>query len=553
MESKIKISEKGLLFKILIPLSGIFYGLSFPPVNLHYLIFVSFAVQIFIVSRSQNLRSAFIRSYMIFFIASLTAVSWISLSGMRENADRFLIAGGIFVLLVYPLFFVMPLIVFYKIKNRFKFRYGYLFSLILFPFIWTGFEYVSTIGQMNFPWLFAGNTLTYNPSKIQYAEITGVFGVSFWVCLVSVILYMLYFSIFEKKKSPFSAGNILLAAVLILIYFLPDLYNSEYSNGKNTSPSGSIKIGIIQPDVNPWIKWGGKQNDLIEDYVSQILRLHNEHPDAGLIILPETALPYYFRERYFDDKYLMLKNVCDSIKTPILIGTPDLEYYPDTADVPSDAKIMRSTGKKYDTFNSAVLFEPGKEKDEYQKHRKIKLVIGSERMPYQEVLPFTKSLIEWGVGLSSWQIGRDTNNFSLGNNVTFNTAICYESVYPEFFSRFVKKGADFCVIITNDGWWGSLFGTYQHNQFAVFRAIENRRWIARCANTGISDFISPYGEMFQQTKINEKAIIVRDIDLMNVETFYSQNGDLLARYCLYFSLLIFIFSFFIRIKNRLSP
>ena len=161
-----------MLYKILIPLAGIFFGLSFPPVDLSFLIFISFAIQIFVISRSKSFKSVFLRSYLIFLTASLIAVSWIMFSGMRENADRFLIAGGVFILLVYPLFFVMPMLVFYKIQSSFTFRFGFLISLILFPVIWTGFEYISTLGQINFPWLFAGNTMTYQPAKIQYAEIT---------------------------------------------------------------------------------------------------------------------------------------------------------------------------------------------------------------------------------------------------------------------------------------------------------------------------------------------------------------------------------------------
>ena len=211
---------------------------------------------------------------------------------------------------------------------------------------------------------------------------------------------------------------------------------------------------------------------------------------------------------------------------------------------------MKSSGLKYDTYNTAVLFEPDKDKDEFQKHQKIKLVVGSERMPYQELFPFSKQLIQWGVGISSWQIGRDTNNFKLKSGEIFNTAICYESVYPEFFANFVDNGAQFSVIITNDGWWGKLFGTYQHNMFAVFRAIENRRWIARCANTGISDFIDPEGNMYEKTEIDVKTNIVFDVGLRNEKTFYTMHGDLFAKICLVTGLIFFGMSFLIKRRKN---
>ncbi|MEP7145758.1 MAG: apolipoprotein N-acyltransferase [bacterium] len=527
-------------------LSGVCYGLSFPPVNLYFLIFFSFVLIIEIILKSKNLKHVILRVYTVLFVAGLIAISWIGLSGMRDNADSFLIIAGIFVLFVYPLFFIPPVILFYFVNKNFRSGNIKYFSLIVFPFLWTAFEYLQTLGQINFPWLFAGHTQTYNLNKIQFAEYTGVFGVSFWICAVSVVLYFIYHKLSEKSWKIISKKSIIFFLILAAIYFLPDFYN--IFNKNNFKDNGKIKVGIVQPNVDPWEKWAGKQNDLIYNYLEQIKKIYSENPGIQLIILPETALPYYFKERYFEDRYMMIKNLTDSINIPIMIGTPDLQYYEDQANAPNDAKIMKSSGLKYDTYNTAVLFEPGKDKNIYQKHHKIKLVIGSERVAYQEILPFAKSLVEWGVGLSSWQIGEDTNIFVLSDGVTFNTAICYESVYPEFFSGFVNKDADFSVIITNDGWWGKFFGTYQHNRFAVFRSIENRRWIARCANTGISDFIDPEGNMFLETAINQKANIVFDIGLRQDKTFFTKHGDLFSRCCLYFGLSVFVISFYFRKK-----
>lgn len=485
------------------------------------------------------------RTYFIFFIASLVAVSWISLSGFQENADRFLILSGVFVLVVYPLFFLPPVLIFYLInKNLTRLKTGYI-SLIFFPFLWTGFEYVQTLGQINFPWIFAGNSQTYNLNKIQYADVTGVFGVSFWICAISVLMFYLFKKLSKHDWKYLSAKSAVIFLVIIFLYFLPDVYNS-YSV-KKYSDEGKIKIGIVQPNVNPWKKWSGKnQKDLINGYTEQIKQIHSENPDVKLVILPETALPYYFREAYFEERFFIIKNLCDSLNLPLLIGTPDLRIYEDQSAAPVDARIMKNTGQKYDAYNSAVLFEPELDKNNFQKHDKIKLVIGSERMPYQELFPFIKNFIEWGVGIGNWQIGKDTNIFNLPDGAVFNTAICYESVYPEFFASFVNKGADFSVIITNDGWWGKLFGTYQHNRFAVFRAIENRRWIARCANTGVSDFIDPEGNMYLETEINEKANIVFNLGLIKEKTFYTSHGDLFSKICLFSGILVFALSFLFR-------
>ncbi|MBK8553095.1 MAG: apolipoprotein N-acyltransferase [Ignavibacteria bacterium] len=530
--------------------AGLFYGLSFPPINFHLLIFFSFVILIDIILKSKNLKQVISRSYLVFLTAGLLGISWIALSGMRENADAFLIVGGVFVIVVYPLFFIPPMILFYLINKNLSLTKFRSVTLMIFPFLWTGFEYLQTKGQINFPWLFAGNSQSYNLSKIQYIDYTGVFGVSFWICVISVFIYYLIIKLSSKEWRLLSLKSITVISVIILIYFIPEIYNTAFK--RSYSDTGKIKIGIIQPNVDPWKKWSGKQNDLIQSYIEQINQIHSEHSDVKLILLPETALPYYFRERHFEERYLALKNTCDSINVPLLIGTPDLLYYEDQLNAPDDAKIMKSNGMKYDTYNSAVLFEPGKDKEAFQRHEKIKLVIGSERMPYQEILPFTKSLVEWGVGLSSWQIGRDTNIFELKDGTKFNTAICYESVYPEFFADFVNRGADFSVIITNDGWWGKFFGTYQHNRFAVFRAIENRRWIARCANTGISDFIDPEGNFYEETQINEKASIVFNAGLRHEKTFYTMNGDLFSKVSLLTGILLFAFSYLLR-KKKANP
>ncbi len=523
--------------------SGIFYGLSFPPVNFYFLIYFSIILLIGLAVTSKSFSQVFLRSYFVFFTASLVAISWISLSGMRQNADTFLIFAGAAVIIIYPLFFVPPAVLLYYASRKNDGRISVL-ALACFPFLWTGMEYLSTLGQINFPWLFAGNSQTYNLNKIQFAEFTGVFGVSFWICVISVMGFYFFRKVSDNSWKSFTR-IILFLVVIAGIYFLPDAFNSFR---KNYPETGKIRVGIVQPNIDPWKKWGGKQDDLILDYAEQIRSISESN--TKLIILPETALPYYFRERHFEERFNILKNLCDSINIPLLIGTPDLEYYKDQSQAPPDAKIMRNSGLKYDTYNTAVLFEPGKEKDDFQKHYKIKLVIGSERIPYQELFPFTKNLIEWGVGIGNWQIGTDTNLFMIDGRYKFNTAICYESVYPGFYAKFINKGAEFSAIITNDGWWGKFFGTYQHNMFAVFRAIENRRWIARCANTGISDFIDPEGNKYDETNIDVKANIVKDIGLIEEKTFYTVYGDLFSQLCVGIGAGIFLISIVIRTKEN---
>jgi apolipoprotein N-acyltransferase len=526
-------------------LTGLCFGLAYPPVNFYLLIFAGFALLLHLIDNSKNYKELIKRVYFSVVFFELVATSWIALSGMRESADRFLILGGVFVIFFHPVYLLIPSVVYFFVSKNIKIKNFQNLNLIFFPFIWITFEYLQTLTEVTFPWLFAGNAFTTILEKIQYIDYTGIYGVSFWVCVLSTLVYYLYKNlknssgtIFTKMKK---TKNIALCVIILIIYILPNIYTkmSSPENKYLNSTDEKISIGIIQPNIDAWVKWGANQKDVINKYSEMIKEISAKKQDIKMIVLPETAVPFYLLYSSYNDLFETFKNACDSSETTVLTGTPDLKIYENPADVKVDSKKF-SRGQFYDTYNSAVLIEKNKDKSQYQRYNKIKLVIGSERMPYQEKLPFLKDLIRWGVGLSSYQLGKDTTIFLLNNKYKFNTAICFESVFPNFFAKFIDKGAQFSIIITNDAWWGKLFGTYQHNRYAVLRAIENRRWIARCANTGVSCFIDPCGNIYDETKINEKTIFTGDIGIRNEKTFYTKYGDVFSIVCFYISVVFVI-------------
>ena len=528
-------------------ITGLCIGLAYPPINFYLFIFAGYALLLHLIETSPGYKVLLKRVYFSVIFLELLATSWIMLSGMRESADRFLIAGGVFVIFFHPVYFLVPSVVYYSVIKNLKLKRFPHAHLLAFPFIWTAFEYLQTLTEVTFPWLFAGNAFSTNLEKIQFIDYTGIYGVSFWVCVLSALVYYIFktfrassdnvFTELKKKK------NIAVFALVIFIYVLPDIYTKISSPEKKylNNSDEKIAVGIIQPNIGAWVKWGADQRILIDDYSRMVRETASKRNDLKMIVLPETAMPFYFLYYYYDSLYTVFKNACDSSGIPVLTGTPDIKIYDNQSLAKKDSKVFSSRGQYYDTYNTAVLIEKGKEKHQYQKHNKNKLVVGSERMPYQQNLSFLKDIIKWSVGLSSYQLGEDTTVFLLDNKYKFHTAICFESVFPGFFSDFVKKGAQFSVIITNDAWWGKFFGTYQHNQFAIFRAIENRRWIVRCANTGISCFIDPCGNTYDETQIDKRAILTGEIGIRNEKTFYTEYGDVFALIALGISALFFFF------------
>jgi apolipoprotein N-acyltransferase len=530
-------------------ITGLCFGLAFPPINFYLFIFAGFVLLLYIIEDCQNYKELIKRVYITVLFFELFATSWVSLSGMRESADRFLILGGVFVLLSHPVFILLPSVFYFSVFKNLKIKRFPNLYLLAFPFIWVTFEYLQTLTEVTFPWLLAGNAFTTTLEKIQYVDYTGVYGVSFWVCVLSILVFYLFKTLKNSSDTIFielrKRKNIVLLVAIVILYILPNIY-TKISSSENKFTNNSdekISVGVIQPNINAWYKWGANQKVLINDYSSMIKEVASKKRDIKMIVLPETAIPFYLLYSSYDDLFKIFKNACDSSNTTVLTGTPDIIIYENLSKAKVDSKKFSVSGEYYDTYNTAVLIEKGKEKSQYQKYNKIKLVTGSERMPYQEKLPFLKNLIKWGVGISSYQLGKDTTIFSLDNKYKFNTAICFESVFPGFFSDFINKGAQFSVIITNDAWWGKFFGTYQHNQYAVLRAIENRRWIIRCANTGISCIIDPYGNINSETQINEKALFTGEIGIRNDKTFYTLYGDVFSLFCLCIGMIFYLYGF----------
>lgn len=505
---------------------------------------------------STRLRQAFGRGYITMLVFNAITLYWIG--GWSSN-DIFLKLGGIAVVLVHPLFFLVPLLIFYGIK-----KYANpVISFILFPFIWTGFEYSHNLGELAFPWIELGNTETYNLHRIQYAQLVGVHGITFLICLISVILFYILYSLITGKIKLFSKTVFVSFAVIVMLIIFPNIYsynyllnNANYDKYFVTEDSSKIiRTAIIQPNVDPFKKWEGNRDSLVDTYISKLNESLTLNPD--LIVLHETSVPYYFLEDYYTYNTEKFINFVNRNNKLLLMGIPHLEYFPDSVKAPGDAKIMSISKRKYGTYNSAILIEPDKTINQYQIHKKAKLVPFSEHMPYSKYFPFLKKFIKWGVGISSWNEGDSLLIFNLKYkkiDTKLAVLICFESVFSDYVSQGVKEGAQFLIIITNDGWWGNNGGPVQHEQFAVLRAIENRKWIIRAGQTGISCFIDPLGNIYDTIPYDTEGIVVKDIYTNTDQTFYSIHGDVLGliSYILGIFSIVLLIGMFIYRKKSIS-
>ena len=181
---------------------------------------------------------------------------------------------------------------------------------------------------------------------------------------------------------------------------------------------------------------------------------------------------------------------------------------------------------------------------------KIKLVVGAEKVPYPKLMEALSFLIV-ELGGTSGQLGVDRHpvNFAL-DSIRIGAAICYESVYGDFFADFVRRGANVMSVITNDGWWGDTPGHRQHFSYSRLRAIETRRSIARSANTGISGFINGRGDVISTLGWDRRGTLSEQIALNDRITFYTRYGDYIARIACYVLLLSVLYYVAYRVRKR---
>ncbi len=416
-------------------------------------------------------------------------------------------------------------------------RLGVTCAFLSAPFIWVGVEYArSNCGFLALPWPLLAHSQYEQPLIIQVAAFTGAYGVSFLIVLVNVAIAALLwpFACRLSRHDGNSNGVIssrgrsaIAGTALVLISFA--LF---YGNAVLAKPlyGARIKISVLQGNIDQEKKSNPFKNAdyIIQKYSELTLQASKNEPD--LIVWPEAATPgFIFKNMRTLEK---ITSIVKEVETPLVVGSA--EY----------SKFAKNSVDRKKSGNSAVFFSSsGKVLGQYLK---IRLLPFAEYLPYVGVIPWPDFIIP--MANRNWDTaGKEFTLFEL-DGARFGTIICWENAFPNLFRQFVRNGAVFMLNITNEGWFGETAAPYQFLAMCVFRSVENRRSMARAANTGISSFIDPYGRITGRVLNNNKDIFVegyltREIYLSERKTFYTNYGDVFVYVMLIVTALVLALSF----------
>jgi len=382
---------------------------------------------------------------------------------------------------------------------------------VIAPFLWTGLEYVRAVLFTGFPWDLAGYSQMGRACVVQIADIAGVYGVSFLVVLVNAAGWEILKAV--RSNGPFPVRLTLTAVAVLcaaLVYGEVRLAHFSPHQGSRTD----FSIGILQGNIPQDVKWEQAYRErtfsVYADLGSKAVK-----DGARLLVWPETSVPVLFGSK--DSDWLVPGKISEMLGVPMLVGTPSSKE--------QDGKVFY--------YNSAILLEGSRPKMIYDKMHLV---------PFGEYMPLTW-LLPLGPGLAARE-----EDYSAGEFMTvmvapgcpaFSVLICYEAIFPELARLAIHNGARMLVNITNDGWFGHTAAPYQHLAMAGMRSIENRVWMIRAANTGISCAFDPAGRMVGSIPLEQEGFLMVNVPpVTDAGTLYTRFGDLFAWGCIATSLLM---------------
>lgn len=489
-------------------------------------------------------RAIFGLTYLCFIIWNIVTTGW--LYGAKNPDGTHSLMAVVIPVLLNSLFYS----IIFQCYHLYKKAQGTYFGLVFFVAIWMVFEKIHLSWELTWPWLNLGNVFADYPKIIQWYDTLGATGGSFWILVINVYAFYTW-RIWEAGRKRRSL--IINSSVLTIFIVIPILVSLVKYQNFDEKPLGSVNVLMLQPELNPYTEKYSKDSLTI---LSDLLQLaeQNSQGQIDYYIGPETSLPGYgsISETGFEQSTLLngVKTfLTKHPKSVFATGISSHRFYPN-ADQKSATAYQTSQGTYVDSYNSAVQIIPNQKVEVYHKG---KLVPGVEIFPYINVLKplLGNAMIDLGGTTASLATDPERKAFSNPfNKGKMAPIICYESIYGEFVTDYVKKGANFLGIMTNDSWWGVTQGHQQLMAYARLRAIETRREIARAANSGISGHINARGDVVADTFYGDKTTLFAKVNLYDKMTFYTKAGDLLSRFSIFvFGFLVF-YTLIKKFQNR---
>ncbi|MFH1858400.1 MAG: apolipoprotein N-acyltransferase [Candidatus Omnitrophota bacterium] len=470
---------------------------SFPPFDLGFLAYLAFVPFFFALENISLKKTAWLSTltgycFFLGLIHWLHHVTW---------------PGTLFLIFYLSLYFTLFGVGLKLIDKR--------WCIFVAPFFWVVLEFLRTHLLTGFGWALLGYSQWRALGLIQFADTTGVYGVSFLVMATNATLYELL-----RKRG---RRTVRIFSVLFLNLFLFFSWGYGKTVLSRTFPD-TFRATVIQGNIPQDLKWDISVQDLIMTKYERLTEVAaQEKTDA--VFWPETAVPGFLPD---DDALLeRLAALNRKTKTYLLAGSPWSE--------------------KELTYNSALLLYRG---EILQRYDKLHLVPYGEFIPLEEQFPMLRDWIVTG----DFYPGKEATIFKHPKG-TFSVLVCFEDIFPDLVRRFASK-ADFLVNITNDAWFGKSASPFQHAQASVFRAIENRRSVLRVTNTGYTCLIDPAGRILQDLELGGEKLFVTgfrtwEVPLSKTTTFYLRFGDLFAWVCHGITLLSFsVFLFLNALKKK---
>lgn len=454
----------------------------------------------------QNPKKSFRYSFYASFLFYSGSLYWLVVAMSRFGGLGMLTSLGVFFLVVFIASMLFALAI--NISFRIWQRSGLPLVLIL-PLALVGLDYLRTYFPVGgFPWPMAAYSQTNSLILFQWAEVTGVWGVSFLLLLVNVALAEIAQAFFIKKEADRVIKYSIVTVAVLVFSFGSSLFLQNRWDKLSEKSVSEINVGLIQGNISQDLKWDPQSaRRHLKTYFS--LSASSYAQGADIVFWPETAYPYsvdlsnYLQEPFFKSQ---------EGSPPMVLGAVSEKPVPYGYDSP--------------VYNSAILIgSDGRAIDAYHKRH---LVPFGEYVPLKNWLTFAKTLT---VQVGDMIPGENDGPFNWQGK-KIGMLICYEDIFPELSRKTVEKGAELLAVLSNDAWYGMTSAPFQHLAFSQFRALENRRMLVRSTNTGVTAVINAHGEIEQQLPLFQEGVLTYLVDLNNNLSLYTRFGDWFVWVCI---------------------